>query len=31
MHEEDNKILKQNHREKSMKHLFIIYADLEKK
>ena len=26
---EDNKILKYNHGEKSMKHLYIIYADLE--
>ena len=29
MHEEDNKILKYNQREKSMKVPFIIYADLE--
>ena len=29
MPEEDNKILKYNQREKSMKVLFIIYADLE--
>ena len=29
MPEEDNKILKYNHWEKSMKHLFVIYADLE--
>ena len=29
MPEEDNKILKYNHGEKSMKVLFIIYADLE--
>ena len=28
MHKEDNKILKYNHGEKSMKVLFIIYADL---
>ena len=29
MPEEDNKILKHNHGEKSMKVLFIIYSDLE--
>ena len=29
MPNEDNKILKYNHGEKSMKHTFIIYADLE--
>ena len=29
MPSEDNKILKYNHREKSLKALFIIYADLE--
>ena len=29
MPKEDNKILKYNHREKSMKVPFIIYADLE--
>ena len=29
MPEEDNEILKYNHREKSMKVPFIIYADLE--
>ena len=29
MHEKDNKILKYNYREKSMKAPFIIYADLE--
>ena len=29
MTEEDNKILKYNHGEKSMKVLFIIYSDLE--
>ena len=29
MPEEDNKILKYNHGEKSMKVPFIIYADLE--
>ena len=30
MPKEDNKILKDNHGEKSMKVTFIIYADLEK-
>ena len=30
MPNEDNKILKYNHGEKSMKHPFIVYADLEK-
>ena len=29
MHKEDNKILKCNHGERSIKILFIIYADLE--
>ena len=29
MSNEDNKILKYNHKEKSMKAPFIIYADLE--
>ena len=29
MPEEDNKILKYNHGEKSMKHPFVIYPDLE--
>ena len=29
MPDEDNKILKYNHREKSMRVPFIIYADLE--
>ena len=29
MPEEDNKILKYNHGEKSMRALFVIYADLE--
>ena len=29
MHNEDNKILKYNHGEKSMKHPFIIYIDLK--
>ena len=29
MPRKDNKILKYNHGEKSMKHLFVIYADLE--
>ena len=29
MHNEDNKILKYNHGEKSMKAFFIIYPDLE--
>ena len=29
MPEEDNKLSKYNHGEKSMKHLFIIYTDLE--
>ena len=29
MHDEDNKILKYNHGEKSMRFPFIIYADLK--
>ena len=29
MPEEDNKILKYNHREKSMRAPFVIYVDLE--
>ena len=29
MSEEENKILKNNHGEKSMKHLFTIYPDLD--
>ena len=29
MHDEDNKILKHNHGEKSMRVPFIIYADLK--
>ena len=29
MPKEDNKVLKYNHEEKSMKHLFIIQTDLE--
>ena len=29
MPKEDNKALKYNHGEKSMKHPFIIYADVE--
>ena len=29
MPKEDNKVLKQNHEKKSMKHAFVIYADLE--
>ena len=29
MPDEDNKILKYNHGEKSLKALFIVYADLE--
>ena len=29
MHKEDNKILKYNHGEKSMKVSFVIYSDLE--
>ena len=29
MPKEDNEVLKQNHAEKSLKHPFIIYADLQ--